>query len=217
MEYLKWFFKFIISHAVSIFLAIAYYLPLANHHLKQETKKMLPRNVVPRTFYTLKFLIVITLFFINTNVFAQKLLLENNVSQTNYKLGYLRHVRISSVHDSTHTFGAYINKTKNDTLYFIGGKTIALADINTIRFTPRNAFTKYGKPYLYSGGVFISGFVVLVISGTEQTYSVGQRLLFFVGGILYSSVLIEAAGTGFWIITPKRELRKGINLTILNK
>lgn len=164
-----------------------------------------------------KLIIVGILFFINQNTFAQKLLLENNVSQTNYKLGYLRHVRISSILDSTHTFGAYISKVKNDTLYFIGGKKIALADIHSIRFTPRNAFTKYGKPYLYSAGIFISGFVALVISGTEQTYSVGQRLLFFVGGTLYSTVLIELTGTGFWIITPKRELRKGINLTILNK
>ncbi|MBJ7428284.1 MAG: hypothetical protein JHD28_04925 [Bacteroidia bacterium] len=217
MESKKWCLKFIISHAVSIFLAIAYYLTFANNQLKQETYKIVPRHAASRTFYTLKFLIVGTLFFINTNVFAQKLFLENNVSQTNYKLGYLRHVRISSINDSTRTFGAYISKAKNDTLCFIGGKKIALADINTISFTPRNTFTKYGKPYLYSAGIFISGFVALIISGTEQTYSIGQRLLFFVGGTLYSSVLIEAAGTGFWIITPKRELRKGINLTILNK
>jgi hypothetical protein len=217
MKSMKWRLKYIISHAVSIFLAIAKYLPLANHQLKQGTQKIVKRNVDPRTFYTFRFLIIGTLFFISPFAIAQKLVLENNIAEREYKLGYLRHVRISSILDSTHTFGAYVSKTKNDTLYFIGGKKIALADINTIRFTPRNAFTKYGKPYLYSGGVFISGFVALVISGTEQTYSVGQRLLFFVGGILYSSVLIEAAGTGFWIITPKRELRKGMNLTILNK
>ncbi|MFY7732158.1 MAG: hypothetical protein ACOVSR_01660 [Bacteroidia bacterium] len=217
MKSKKWCLKYIISHAVSIFLAIAYYLPLANHHLKQETKKMLPRNVVPRTFYTLKFLIVITLFFINTNVFAQKLLLENNVSQTNYKLGYLRHVRISSVHDSTHTFGAYISKTKNDTLYFIGGKKIALADINTIRFTPRNLFTRVGKPILYSLGTGISILIGATLTVTDYSFTVSDRFKIIGGGIIYSSVLIELTGTGFWIITPKRELRKGINLTILNK
>lgn len=217
MEYLKWFFKFIISHAVSIFLAIYNYLPLANHQLKQETQKIVTRHAAFQTFYTLKFLIVGTLFFINTNVSAQQLLLQNNVSQISYKLGYLRHIRISSIHDSTHTFGAYVSKTKNDTLYFIGGEKIALADIKTIRFTPRNAFTRYGKPYLYSAGIFISGFVALVFSPTETTYSISQRSLFFLGGTLYSTVLIEVAGTGFWIITPKRELRKGINLTILNK
>jgi hypothetical protein len=217
MKSMKWRLKYIISHAVSIFLAIAKYLPLANHQLKQETQKIEPRHAAFQTFYTLKFFIVGTLFFINTNVSAQKLLLENNVSQTNYKLGYLRHVRISSIHDSTHTYGAYVSKTKNDTLYFIGGKKIALADINTIRFTPRNAFTSYGKPYLYSAGIFISGFVALVFSPTETTYSISQRSLFFIGGTLYSTVIIEVTGTGFWIITPKRELRKGINLTILNK
>ncbi|MBJ7428285.1 MAG: hypothetical protein JHD28_04930, partial [Bacteroidia bacterium] len=65
------------------------------------------------------------------NAKAQKLLLENKIAEKEYELGYLRHVRISSVHDSTHNFGAYISKTKNDTLYFIGGKKIALADINT--------------------------------------------------------------------------------------
>jgi hypothetical protein len=204
-------------HAVSIFLAITKYLPLANHQLKQETQKIVTRNDTSRTFYTFRFLVIGILFFINQNTFAQKLLLENNVSQTNYKLGYLRHVRISSILDSTHSFGAYVSKTKNDTLYFIGGKKIALAEINTIRFTPRNLFTRVGKPILYSTGVFISGFVALVFSPTETTYSISQRSLFFIGGTLYSSVLIEAAGTGFWIITPKRELRKGINLTILNK
>jgi hypothetical protein len=204
-------------HAVSIFLAITKYLPLANHQLKQETQKIVTRNDTSRTFYTFRFLVIGIFFFINQNTFAQKLLLENNVSQTNYKLGYLRHVRISSILDSTHSFGAYVSKTKNDTLYFIGGKKIALAEINTIRFTPRNLFTRVGKPILYSTGVFISGFVALVFSPTETTYSISQRSLFFIGGTLYSSVLIEAAGTGFWIITPKRELRKGINLTILNK
>ncbi len=217
MKSKKWCLKYIISHAVSIFLAIAYYLPLANHHLKQETKKMLPRNVVPRTFYTLKFLIVITLFFINTNVFAQKLLLENNVSQTNYKLGYLRHVRISSVHDSTHTFGAYINKTKNDTLYFIGGKTIALADINTIRFTPRNLFTRVGKPILYTTAASLTAFAFIYVGVENYKLSINDKFAILFIGTIYSSFLIEVAGTGFWIITPKRELRKGINLTILNK
>lgn len=217
MKSMKWCLKHIISHAVSIFLAITKYMTLGNHQLKQETQKIVTRNDTSRTFYTFRFLVIGILFFINQNTFAQKLLLENNVSQTNYKLGYLRHVRISSILDSTHSFGAYVSKTKNDTLYFIGGKKIALADINTIRFTPRNAFTKYGKPYLYSAGIFISGFVALVFSPTETTYSISQRSLFFIGGTLYSSVLIEAAGTGFWIITPKRELRKGINLTILNK
>jgi hypothetical protein len=217
MESKNWFLKHITSHAVSIFLAITKYLPLANHQLKQETQKIVKRNDTSRTFYTFRFLVIGILFFINQNTFAQKLLLENNVSQTNYKLGYLRHVRISSILDSTYSFGAYVSKTKNDTLYFIGGKKIALADINTIRFTPRNLFTRVGKPILYSTGVFISGFVALVFSPTEKTYSIGQRSLFFLGGTLYSTVLIEAAGTGFWIITPKRELRKGINLTILNK
>jgi hypothetical protein len=217
MKSKKWCLKYIISHAVSIFFAIYNYLPLANYQLKQETQKIVTRNDTSRTFYTFRFLVIGILFFINQNTFAQKLLLENNVSQTNYKLGYLRHVRISSILDSTHSFGAYVSKTKNDTLYFIGGKKIALADINTIRFTPRNLFTRVGKPILYSTGVFISGFVALVFSPTEKTYSIGQRSLFFLGGTLYSTVLIEAAGTGFWIITPKRELRKGINLTILNK
>ena len=217
MESKNWFLKHITSHAVSIFLAITKYLPLANHQLKQETQKIVTRNDTSLTFYTFRFLVIGILFFINQNTFAQKLLLENNVSQTNYKLGYLRHVRISSILDSTYSFGAYVSKTKNDTLYFIGGKKIALADINTIRFTPRNLFTRIGKPILYSTGVFISGFVALVFSPTEKTYSIGQRSLFFLGGTLYSTVLIEAAGTGFWIITPKRELRKGINLTILNK
>lgn len=217
MESKNWFLKHITSHAVSIFLAITKYLPLANHQLKQETQKIVKRNDTSRTFYTFRFLVIGILFFINQNTFAQKLLLENNVSQTNYKLGYLRHVRISSILDSTYSFGAYVSKTKNDTLYFIGGKKIALADINTIRFTPRNLFTRIGKPILYSTGVFISGFVALVFSPTEKTYSIGQRSLFFLGGTLYSTVLIEATGTGFWIITPKRELRKGINLTILNK
>lgn len=59
-----------------------------------------------------KLIIVGILFFINQNTFAQKLLLENNVSQTNYKLGYLRHVRISSILDSTHTLGHILVKLK---------------------------------------------------------------------------------------------------------
>jgi hypothetical protein len=205
--------KYIISYAVSNILAIYNYLPLASH----QSRKVVQLKYHFRTLYFLRFLFIGILFFMSTHSFAQKLLLENNVSLTNYKLGYLRQVRISSVNDSTKTFGAYIKKVNHDTLYFIGGKKIALADIYTIRFTPRNVFTKYGKPYTYSFGVFISGFVAIVFSTTEQTYSVGQRFLIFGGGTLYSTILIETAGTALWLITPKRELRKGINLTILNK
>ncbi len=217
MKSMKWCLKYITSHAVSIFLAITKYLPLANHQLKQETQKIVTHNNTSQTFYTFRFLVIGILFFINQNTFAQKLLLENNVSQTNYKLGYLRHVRISSILDSTHSFGAYVSKTKNDTLYFIGGKKISLADINTIRFTPRNLFTKVGKPIIYSLGITISAMIAITFQATDIDITNKLRWKVFGEGLLPTLVLTEAAGTGFWIITPKRELRKGINLTILNK
>jgi hypothetical protein len=217
MEYLKWCLKYIISHAVSIFFAIPYYLPLVNHQLKQETQKIVAGNDTSQTFYTFRFLVIGILFFINQNTFAQKLLLENNVSQIKYKLGYLRHVRISSILDSTHTFGAYMSKTKNDTLYFIGGKKIALADINSIRFTPRNLFTRAGKPLIYGLGISVSALIAITFEATDIEITNKFRWKIFGAGLLPTFVLTEAAGIGFWMITPKRELRKGINLTILNK
>ena len=112
---------------------------------------------------------------------------------------------------------AYIKKTENDTLYFIGGKKIALADIHSIKFTPRNLFTRVGKPILYSLGTGISILVGATLMVTEHSFTVSDRFKMIGGGIIYSTVLIELTGTGLWIITPKRELRKGINLTILNK
>lgn len=74
MKCMKWCLKSVISHAVSIFLAITKYLPLANHQIKQGTQKIVKRNVAPRTFYTFRFLVIGILFFINQNTFAQKLL-----------------------------------------------------------------------------------------------------------------------------------------------
>ncbi len=165
----------------------------------------------------MKSFLVLVLIIGSVHTKAQKLLLENNVSQTNYKLGFLRHVRISSILDSTQTFGAYISKTKNDTLYFIGGKKIALADINTIRFTPRNLFTRIGKPIIYGLGISLSALIAVTFEATDIDITNKLRWKIFGEGLLPTFVLTEAAGTGFWIITPKRELRRGINLTILNK
>lgn len=163
------------------------------------------------------FIVIGALFFINQNTFAQKLLLENNVSLITYKLGYLRHVWITDDNNLKHEFGAYIKKAKHDTLYFIGGNKIALADINSIRFTPRNLFTKVGKPLGYSLAIFITTIISTSSQITDYTYTMEDRFAMFGSGIVYSSFLIELGGTGFWLITPKRELRRGINLAILNK
>lgn len=157
------------------------------------------------------------LFFINQNAFAQKLLLENNVSLTTYKLGYLRHVRISSVNDSTKTFGAYIRKVKHDTLYFIGGKKIALADINSIRFTPKNLFTRVGKPLIYGLGITLSAFLAINFEATDIEITNELKWKTFAAGLFPTIFLTETTGTVLWLITPKRELRRGINLAILNK
>ncbi len=163
------------------------------------------------------FIVFGALFFIGQQSFAQKLLLENNVSLTTYKLGYLRHVWITDDNNSKHEFGAYIKKVKLDTLYFIGGNKIALADINSIRFTPRNLFTKVGKPLIYSLAIFVTTIVATTSQVTDYSYTIEDRFAMFRSGIVYSSFLIELGGTGFWLITPKRELRRGINLAILNK
>ncbi len=205
--------KYIISLAVSIFLAKCNYLPLAIH---QSHKAKLSNNDSHALCFSRLFIIGILLC-ISTHSFAQKLVLKNSVSEQTYKIGYLRHVWISSVQDSTKTFFAYIKKTENDTLYFIGGKKIALADIHSIKFTPRNLFTRVGKPILYSLGTGISILVGATLTVTDYSFTVSDRFKMMGGGIIYSTVLIELTGTGLWIITPKRELRKGINLTILNK
>lgn len=205
--------KYKISHAVSIFLAIYNYLPIINH---QSCKAKLS-NDGSRTLYFLRFLIIGILLCISFHSFAQKLVLKNSVSEQTYKIGFLRHVWISSVQDSTKTFGSYINKTKNDTLYFIGGKKIALVDINTIRLTPRNLYTRLGKPILYSTAAGLTAFAFIYAEVKNYRLSTDNKLAVLFIGTIYSSFLIEAAGTGFWLITPKRELRKGINLAILNK
>jgi hypothetical protein len=188
-------------------------LPLAIH---QSHKAKLSNNDSHALYFSRLFIIGILLC-ISTHSFAQKLVLKNSVSEQTYKIGYLRHVWISNVHDSTKTFFAYVKKTENDTLYFIGGKKIALADIHSIKFTPRNLFTRVGKPILYSLGTGISILVGATLTVTDYSFTVSDRFKMMGGGIIYSTVLIELTGTGLWIITPKRELRKGINLTILNK
>lgn len=163
------------------------------------------------------FIVLGALFFISQHSFAQKLLLENNVSLSTYKLGYLRHVWITDENNLKHEFGAYIKKVKHDTLYFIGGNKIALDDINSIRFTPRNLFTKVGKPLGYSLALFVTSIIASSIQVTDYSFTVEDRFAMFGSGIVYSSFLIELGGTGFWLITPKRELLRGINLAILNK
>lgn len=205
--------KYKISHAVSIFLSICNFLPLTSH----QSRKASHLRDGSRNSYFFRFLIIGILFCISTHSFAQKLVLKNSVSEQTYKIGFLRHVWISSVQDSAKTFFAYIKKTENDTLYFIGGKKIALADIHSIKFTPRNLFTRVGKPILYSIGTGISIIVGATLTVTDYSFTVSDRFKMMGGGIIYSTVLIELTGTGLWIITPKRELRKGINLTILNK
>ncbi len=205
--------KYKISLAVSIFLAKCNYLPLAIH----QSHKARLSNDVSRTLSFFRLFIIGILLCISTHSFAQKLVLKNSVSEQTYKIGFLRHVWISSVQDSAKTFFAYIKKTENDTLYFIGGKKIALADIHTIKFTPRNLFTRVGKPILYSLGTGISILVGATLTVTDYSFTVSDRFKMIGGGIIYSTVLIELTGTGLWIITPKRELQKGINLTILNK
>jgi hypothetical protein len=188
-------------------------LPLTSH---QSRKAKHLRDGL-RTSYFFRLLIIGILLCISSHSFAQKLILKNSVSEQTYKIGYLRHVWISNVHDSTKTFFAYVKKTENDTLYFIGGKKIALADIHSIKFTPRNLFTRVGKPILYSLGTGISILVGATLTVTDYSFTVSDRFKMMGGGIIYSTVLIELTGTGLWIITPKRELQKGINLTILNK
>ena len=167
-----------------------------------------------KCFNLIKIIIVGTLLCTSTHSFAQKLILKNSVSEQTYKIGFLRHVWISAVQDSNKTFFAYIKKTENDTLYFIGGKKIALADINSIKFTPKNLFARVGKPILYSLGTGISIVVGATLMVTDYSFTVSDRFKIIGSGIIYSAVLIETTGTGFWLITPKRELRKGINLTI---
>ncbi len=98
-------------------------------------------------------------------------------------------------------------------MYFIGSKKIALADINSIKFTPRNLYTRVGKPILYGLDVGLTAFAFMYIKRLSTN---GKLAIIFIS-TLYTPFLIETAGTGFWLITPKRELRKGINLTILNK
>ena len=188
-------------------------MPLAIH----QSHKARLSNDVSRTLSFFRLFIIGILLCISTHSFAQKLVLKNSVSEQTYKIGFLRHVWISSVQDSAKTFFAYIKKTENDTLYFIGGKKIALADIHTIKFTPRNLFTRVGKPILYSLGTGISILVGATLTVTDYSFTVSDRFKMIGGGIIYSTVLIELTGTGLWIITPKRELQKGINLTILNK
>jgi hypothetical protein len=146
MKSIKLYTKYINSHAVSIFLAIFNYLPLTSH----QSHKARLSNDVSRTLSFFRFLFIGILFCISSHSFAQKLVLKNSVSEQTYKIGYLRHVWISNFQDSTKTFFAYVKKTENDTLYFIGGKKIALTDIYSIKFTPRNLFTRVGKPILYS-------------------------------------------------------------------
>jgi hypothetical protein len=213
MKSIKWSTKYLNSHAVCIILAICNYLPLASH-LSCKARQF---NYSFRTLNFLKHLVIGIFLFISSHSFAQKLVLKNSVSEQTYKIGYLRHVWISDVHDSTKTFFAYIKKTENDTLYFIGGKKIALADINSIKFTPRNLFARVGKPILYSLGSVISILVGSTLTVTDYSFTLSDRFKMMGGGIIYSAVLIELTGTGLWIITPKRELRKGINLTIMNK
>lgn len=201
--------KYKISHAVSIFLAKCNYLPLTSH----QSRKASHLRDGSRNSYFFRFLFIGILFCISTHSFAQKLVLKNSVSEQTYKIGFLRHVWISSVQDSAKTFFAYIKKTENDTLYLIGRKKIALADIHSIKFTPRNLFTRVGKPILYSVDIGLSALTFIFI---ERLSTNGKLTILFIG-TLYSPFLIETAGTGLWLITPKRELRKGINLTILNK
>jgi hypothetical protein len=213
MKSIKLYTKYINSHAVSIFLAIFNYLPLTSH----QSHKARLSNDVSRTLSFFRFLFIGILFCISSHSFAQKLVLKNSVSEQTYKIGYLRHVWISNFQDSTKTFFAYVKKTENDTLYFIGGKKIALTDIYSIKFTPRNLFTRVGKPILYSLGTGISILVGATLTVSDYSFTVSDRFKMIGGGIIYSTVLIELTGTGLWIITPKRELQKGINLTILNK
>jgi hypothetical protein len=66
-------------------------------------------------------------------------------------------------------------------------------------------------------GTGISILVGATLTVTDYSFTVSDRFKMMGGGIIYSTVLIELTGTGLWIITPKRELQKGINLTILNK
>lgn len=163
------------------------------------------------------FMVFGALFFINQNMFAQKLLLENNASLTTYKLGYLRHVWITDDNNLKHEFGAYIKKVKHDTLYFIGGNKIALADINSIRFTPKNLFTRVGKPLIYGLGITLSAFLAINFEATDIEITNELKWKTFAAGMFPTIFLTETAGIALWLITPKRELRRGINLAILNK
>ena len=74
-----------------------------------------------------------------------------------------------------------------------------------------------GKPLIYGLGISVSALIAITFEATDIEITNKFRWKIFGAGLLPTFVLTEAAGTGFWIITPKRELRKGINLTILNK
>jgi len=161
----------------------------------------------------IKLLLTIIISFCCLATFAQKLRVKNTANSRVYKLAYLKHVWIKP-YNSSKEFSVYIKEAKNDTLFLLGDSKIALADIYSIRFTPKNVFARIGKPVLYGLGILVSGIISSSVQAQEHTYSATDRWLMFGSGMLYSSFLIETTAIGFWIITPKGEFISGINLEI---
>ncbi|MDP1727346.1 MAG: hypothetical protein Q8M15_11225 [Bacteroidota bacterium] len=161
----------------------------------------------------MKILFCCLLFLLCFAASAQKLVITNTISHEHYKIGFMHHVWLTTVSNNKE-FSAYIKSVHNDTLYLFGGKHLALASINSIRFTPRNAFKRYGKPILYTIGLFMSSTIAYTFQPTDIEITSAMRWKYFGEGMLVSAFFIETAAIPIWLITPKRELIRGINLSL---
>lgn len=144
---------------------------------------------------------------------AQKLIITNTVNNEHYKIGLLHHVWLTTLSNNKE-FSAYIKSVHNDTLYLFGGNKIALANIHSIRFTPRNEFRRVGKPIFYTVGLFMSSIIAYTYQVKDGEITALMRWQTFGAGMLMSTVIIESVAIPLWLITPKRELIRGINLSL---
>lgn len=161
----------------------------------------------------MKTLFCCLLFLWSFDAAAQKLVITNKISREHYKIGFMHHVWLTTVSNNKE-FSAYIKSVHNDTLYLFGGNHLALVAINSIRFSPRNTFKRYGKPILYTVGLFMSSTIAYTYTITDMEITAIMRWKTFGAGMLLSAVIIETAAIPLWLITPKRELIRNINLSL---
>ncbi len=146
---------------------------------------------------------------------AQRLRVKNTENGNVYYLGLLKHLKFKRF-DSNKQLSAYIRKVKDDTLYFIGRPKMALSDIYSVKFTPKNFFSRAVKPFVYGIGIGFSALFASNVNAatTDYTFTTADKWRMFGESVLVIGTVTEATGLAIWLITPKKSLTSGQNLEL---